>query len=58
MPHVHEPAEKFGWPSNGNGWAVCTCGATRRMEGGKLVGEWHACMLCVADPEAREAART
>lgn len=35
-------------PLTGTGVAVCECGATRRVEQGKAIEEWHACPLCVA----------
>jgi len=34
-------------PLSGTGISVCECGATRRVEQGKAVEEWHACALCV-----------
>lgn len=40
------------WPLISAGWGVCTCGATIRVEGGRSVGEWHTCALCVSTPEA------
>ena len=35
------------WPYGGLGFAVCACGATRRIENSKPYGEWHSCQLCV-----------
>lgn len=32
--------------SDGCGYQVCSCGATRRVERGVPVGEWHTCDLC------------
>ena len=36
------------WPKtkNGNGYAVCECGATIQIKNGKPVGVWHACLSC------------
>ncbi len=45
VQHVHEPKHL---PSIPNGYQVCACGATRRVENGQVVGGWHACHLCVA----------
>lgn len=47
--HVHEASS---WPASAHGWAVCSCGATTRVENGKPTGEWHACALCCSEPAA------
>ena len=44
MPHTHEVEH---WPAAGTGWGVCSCGATIRVQDGKMTGAWHACPLCV-----------
>lgn len=41
--HRHEIEH---WPTCANGYGVCDCGATIRVEGGKPVGGWHTCPLC------------
>lgn len=48
MSNRHEHAASH-IPMTGTGIAVCECGATRRVENGKPIEEWHACPLCVAD---------
>ena len=44
IAHIHEIEHR---PLSGTGYAVCSCGATQRVENGKTFGEWHACCLCV-----------
>lgn len=44
MPHVHEVEHH---PASGTGHQICWCGAARRVENGRPVGDWHACSLCV-----------
>lgn len=41
--HQHEVQH---WPQNGNGWGVCECGATVKVENGKAWGSWHTCPTC------------
>lgn len=36
-------------PRDGWGWAVCSCGATIRIEGGHPIGAWHVCTLCISE---------
>lgn len=33
-------------PQSGSGYAVCSCGATQRIENGRPIGKWHTCALC------------
>jgi hypothetical protein len=42
--HKHAPSHH---PPSGTGYLVCDCGATRRIENGLPVGDWHTCPLCV-----------
>ena len=30
-----------------NGYSVCACGATQKVDNWKPTGCWHACELCV-----------
>lgn len=48
MSSRHEHAVSH-MPLTGTGIAVCECGATRRVEQGKAVEDWHSCPLCVAN---------
>lgn len=41
--HVHEVQH---WPTVPNGYGVCACGATIRIENGKELGAWHTCPTC------------
>lgn len=45
MEHVHDCEHM---PKSGTGVAVCSCGATRNVVNGNMVGEWHTCALCVS----------
>jgi hypothetical protein len=46
--HKHAPSHH---PPSGTGYLVCDCGATRRIENGLPVGDWHTCPLCVPADE-------
>ena len=48
-PHVHEIESES---LSVSGWHVCACGATRRVENGRVTGEWHVCDWCVTRPPA------